>query len=158
MSNDTITLFLADDAQIVVEGIMDLVSGDPRIKVVGHCNNGLDVLEKVRAARPAVLVQDISIPGINGLEVCRLVKTEVPATAVLMLSMNANDQCIIDALENGASGYIAKEAVATELCDAVHAISRGEIYLGQGISRSVLDRVKIGDSLRPQEADKQANT
>ena len=66
-----------------------------------------------------------------------------------MLTMHTNEQCIMDALANGASGYIAKEAVAAELCDAVHAICRGEIYLGQGISRSVLDRVKIGDSVRP---------
>ena len=80
MSDDVITLFLTDDHQIVVEGIMDLVSSDPQIKVVGHCDNGLEILEKVRAARPAVLVQDISIPGLNGLEVCRIVKSEVPKT------------------------------------------------------------------------------
>lgn len=141
MSDDVITLFLTDDHQIVVEGIIALVAQDPCIQVVGHCNDGLEVLDKVRAAKPDVLVLDISLPGLNGLDACRIVKAEVPATHILMLTMHANEQCILDALENGASGYLIKEAVAQEFCEAVHAVARGEIYLGRSIPGDILDKV-----------------
>ena len=73
-------------------------------------------------------------------------KAEVPETSILMLSMHTNEQCVLDAFQSGASGYIAKEAVAEEFCQAVHAISRGEVYLGQGIPRSVLDRIDRTES------------
>jgi two-component system response regulator NreC len=141
MTDDKITLFLTDDHQIVVEGIMALVAQDPCIHVVGHCNDGLEVLDKVRTARPDVLVLDISLPGLNGLDACRMVKADIPKTRILMLTMHTNEQCILDAFERGASGYLIKEAVAQEFCEAVHAVSRGEVYLGRGIPRSILDRI-----------------
>jgi len=141
MSDDLITLFLADDHQLVVEGLVALVQQDPCIQVVGYCNSGLEVLEKVQAAKPDVLVLDISLPGLNGLDLCRRVKSALPATAVMMLTMHTNEQCILEALENGALGYLVKEAVALEFCEAVHAVSCGEIYLGQSIPIEVLDRV-----------------
>jgi len=141
MDDDKITLFLADDHQIVVEGLMALVARDPCIQVIDHCNDGLEVLEKVRKAQPDVLVLDISLPGINGLDLCRMVGQTVPDTAILMLTMHSNERCIIDALENGASGYLIKEAVSREFCEAIHAVARGEVFLGRGIPRTVLDHI-----------------
>ncbi len=141
MKDETITLFLTDDHTIVIEGIVALVSQDPCIQVVGHCTNGLQVLEKVREARPDVLVLDISIPGLNGLDACRMVKAELPDTKVMMLTMHSNEQCILDAFERGATGYLIKEAVAQEFCEAVHVVSRGEIYLGRSLPRNLLDRI-----------------
>src|SRR3546814_15502 len=108
MSDDNITLFLTDDHQIVVEGIIALVSQDPCIQVVGHCNHGMEVLDKVREAKPDVLVLDISMPGLNGLDACRLVTTELPKTKVMMLTMHSNEQCVVDAFERGATGYLIK--------------------------------------------------
>ena len=143
MLDEKITLFLADDHQIVVEGIMSLVAQDPSIQVVGHCNNGLEVLDKVQAALPDVLVLDISMPGLNGLEICRLVKVKVPKTVVMMLTMHANEQCIVDAMEHGATGYLIKETASSEFCEAVHVVARGEVYLGQGIPRTILNRIHI---------------
>ena len=140
-SDDKITLFLTDDHQIIVDGIMALVAQDPCIHVVGHCNNGLEVLDRVRAARPDILVLDISLPGMNGLDVCRQVKAQVPETSVLMFTMHTNEQCVMDALQHGASGYLVKEAASEEFCEAVHAVSRGEIFLGRGISRDILDQI-----------------
>ena len=138
MSNDKIPVFIADDSEMVIEAITALTASDPSIEIVGPCGNGLEVLDQIRASQPKVLVLDISLPGLNGLEVCRLLKAQVPMTSVLMLSMHTNERCVLDALRRGASAYIGKESVAEELCEAVHAISRGEIYLGQGIPRSVL--------------------
>jgi len=144
MTDEKITLFLADDHKIVVEGIMALMGQDPCIHVVGHCNNGLEVLPKVQSAKPDVLVLDISLPGMNGLDLCRMVKARIPETAILILTMHSNEQCIVWALENGASGYMIKESVSAELCEAVHAVARGEVYLGRGIPRTILDKINRG--------------
>jgi DNA-binding NarL/FixJ family response regulator len=141
MGDGVITLFLADDHQLVVEGLTALVSQDPCIQIVGHCNNGLAVLNDVKIANPDVLVLDISLPGMNGLDLCRLVKQALPQVAVMMLTMHTNEQCVLEALENGALGYLVKESISLEFREAVHAVSRGEIYLGQSIPISVLERV-----------------
>jgi len=141
MSDRVITLFLADDHQLIVEGMIALVSQDPCIQVVGYCNTGREVLEKVQEILPDVLVLDISLPGMNGLDVCRQVKKALPQTAIMMLTMHTNEQCILEALESGALGYLVKEAVALEFCEAVHAVARGEIYLGQSIPISILGKV-----------------
>jgi DNA-binding NarL/FixJ family response regulator len=156
MKDDSITLFLTDDHQIVIEGIMALVAKDPCIQVVGHCNNGLEVMGKIEACRPDVVVLDISLPGMNGLDLCRIIKKRLADTMILMLTMHSNERCVVDALQNGASGYLIKEAVSREFRDAVHAVARGEIYLGRGIPRGVLDhinkrRVDPYDSLTDRE-------
>jgi DNA-binding NarL/FixJ family response regulator len=139
MSDSQIALFLADDNQMVIEGIKALVANTPEIQVVGHCNNGLEVIEKVTAARPDVLVLDISLPGINGLNLCRMVKEKIPATAVIMLSMNASERIVMGALRNGANGYLTKESVSREFCGAIRTVFNGETYLAPGISKAVLE-------------------
>jgi len=141
MQDEKITLFLADDHQIVIEGIIALAARDPSIQVVGQCSDGLLVLGQVEAIRPDVVVLDISLPGLNGLDLCHMIKERLPETAVLMLTMHANESCIVDALESGATGYLIKESVSGEFCEAVHAVARGEVYLGRGIPRSVLKKV-----------------
>jgi DNA-binding NarL/FixJ family response regulator len=142
MNDEKIALYLADDNEMVVDGIKALVEGDPTIEVVGRAENGLEVADKVDQANATVLVCDISLPGMNGLEVCRSVKARTPDVAVLMLSMNASERIVAGALANGASGYLVKESVASELCKAIHAVARGETYLGQGIPDSVLKASK----------------
>ena len=141
MADSKITVYLADDHQLLVDGIKALVDKDPFIQVIGHCNDGLQVLSRLQDAKPDVLVLDISLPGVNGLDLCRLVHAEMPEIAIMMLTMHSNRKCIVAALENGATGYLIKEVASGEFCDAVHAVSRGEIFLGQGIPKSVMDEV-----------------
>jgi DNA-binding NarL/FixJ family response regulator len=141
MNEETITLFLADDHQILIEGITALVANDPSIQIIGHCNDGVQLLDRVQTAKPDVLVLDISLPGVNGLDLCRLVKAKVPETTILMLTMHSNEKCILTAFENGASGYLIKETVSREFCEAVHAVARGELYLGQEIPRSIMNKI-----------------
>ena len=142
MNEQKIALFLADDNEMVVEGLMALVANDPDIEVVGHCGEGLKVLGEVQATQPDVLVLDISLPGMNGLEVCRRVKQDRPQTKILMLSMNLSERIVIGALNNGASGYLIKEAVAGEFRRAIHTVARGETYLAPVIDRAILDKVR----------------
>jgi len=108
MSDQKITLFLADDNQMVLEGLMSLVESDQDIEVLGHCGEGPKVVGEVQATQPDVLVLDISLPGMNGLEVCRQVKQSRPETKILMLSMNLSERIVIGAINNGASGYLIK--------------------------------------------------
>ncbi len=149
MTDKAIKLFLVDDHQIVIDGIIALVESDPKIEVIGFCNDGLKVFDMVQAAKPDVAVLDISLPGLNGLDLCRLLRAKVPETAIIMFTMHANEKCIIDALNHGAKGYLVKESASGEFRQAVHAVANGEVYLGAGIPKTVLDQAT------PQTSDPQ---
>lgn len=142
--NDAITIFLADDHAMVRDGLAALVSGDSRLKIVGQCGEGLKILHEVGRTDPDVLVLDITMPGLNGLDICREVTQKENAPAVLILTMHDDEQFIARALEYGAAGYLLKEASAEQLTEAIHAVARGELFLGPGIPRSVLNRIGHG--------------
>jgi len=141
MSGKEITVFIADDHEMVREGLAALVANDPNIRVVGHCGDGLAVVEQVQKLRPKVVILDITMPRLNGLDICRELSRKVNGTAVLILTMHDEEQFIARALENGASGYLVKEAAGGQLKEAVHAVAQGDLYLGPGISRNVLQLI-----------------
>ncbi len=143
MNEEKINVFLTDDHQILIDGITALVARDPAIEIVGHCNDGLQLLSRLQVNKPDVLVLDISIPGVNGLDLCRLVNAKMPEVRIVMLTMHSNTRCVTAALENGASGYLIKETASAEFCQAIHAVCKGEIYLGQGVPASVLDEISL---------------
>ncbi|MFP4355097.1 MAG: response regulator [Phycisphaerae bacterium] len=132
---------MADDHAMVCAGLAALVAKDPQIEVVGQCRDGLAVLNQIAAVKPDVLVLDITMPGLNGLDVCREVRRRHPDTVILILTMHDEEQFIANALENGASGYLLKEAAADELASAIHRVAKGELYLGPGIPQSALRMV-----------------
>ena len=138
MADETITLFLADDHTMVREGIAALASKEPGFQVVGQCGEGLAVIDEVLRLCPDVVVLDIMMPGLNGLDVCRELTRKVKDAAVLILSMYEDEQFIARALEYGASGYLLKDSAPNQLGDAIRAVSRGELFLGPGIPRTVL--------------------
>jgi DNA-binding NarL/FixJ family response regulator len=148
--DEKVTVFLVDDHVMVREGLAALAARDPSIEVVGQCGEGLEVVKRVRELRPDVVVLDITIPGLNGLDVCRQLARKAKKTAVLILTMHEDEQFIARALANGASGYLLKEAAAAEFVAAVRRVARGEVYLGPGIPKSVLDRVRR-DAADPYE-------
>ncbi len=138
MGNGQISVFLADDHAMVREGLAAVVANAPDINVVGQCGDGLTVMEQVRQLRPDVVVLDITMPGLNGLDLCRELNRKVNGVSILILTMHDDEQFVAKALENGASGYLVKEAAAGQLTEAVQAVARGDLYLGPGISRNVL--------------------
>jgi DNA-binding NarL/FixJ family response regulator len=144
MEQGTISVFLADDHTMVREGLAALVAKDPAIRVVGQCGNGLDVVKMVHDLKPDVVVLDIGLPGLNGLDICRELTRKSRDTSVLILTMHDGEQFISGALEKGASGYLVKEAAADQLTQAIHRVARGELYLGPGIPKGVLQRVGRG--------------
>ncbi len=137
--NDTTDIYLADDHVMVREALASLVSKDSRFRVVGQTGDGLKVVEDVCTARPDVVVLDITMPGLNGLDVCRALNRRLRNLAVLILTMHDDEQFIARALEHGASGYLLKESAADELSEALARVARGELYLGPGIPRTVLE-------------------
>lgn len=144
-----IKLFLADDHTLVREGIAALVERESDLHVVGQCGDGLRVVEEVLRVKPDVVVLDLGMPGLNGIDICRQLARKAKDTAVLVLTMYVDEEFIVRALENGAAGYLMKEAASKELVEAVRAVARGELYLGSGIARSVLARLAAGTKEDP---------
>jgi DNA-binding NarL/FixJ family response regulator len=140
-----ISVFLADDHAMVREGLASLLDQEAAFTVVGQCGKGLDVVEQVIDARPDVVVLDIMMPGLNGLDICRELTRKAKSVAILMLSMCEDEQFVARALEYGASGYLLKDAVGEQLAEAIRAVAQGQLYLGQGISRNVLNHLAEGD-------------
>jgi len=141
MKEHTISVFLADDHTVVRQALAEMIAKEPDFVIVGQCGDGLTVTRQVLAAKPDVLVLDISMPGLNGLDICREVTRKMRRVAVLILSMHDDEEFVARSLENGASGYLMKEADNDQLVDALQTVARGELYLAPGISRNVLHRL-----------------
>ena len=141
MRKKAIRVFLADDHAMVREALAQLVAQNDDIRVVGQCGDGLAVVDKVRELRPDVVVLDIAMPGMNGLDICRLLTRKVRRSAVLVLTMHDDEEIIASALRYGASGYLLKEAAADQLAEAVRTVACGQLYLGAGIPSSVVQRI-----------------
>jgi two-component system response regulator NreC len=133
-------ILLADDHQVVLDGLKALLACEADLDVVGQATDGLDVLPKVLQLRPEVLVVDLMMPGLNGLEVTRQVHQRAPETRVIVLSMHANDGYVVEALRNGASGYVLKQADARALVDAIRAVRGGRRFLSPPLSDEKLER------------------
>lgn len=139
MPDKHITVFLADDHAMVREGLAAMLTKHDDIQIVGQCGDGLKVVDEVIRVCPDVIVLDIMMPGLNGLDICRELTRKVKSVGVLILSMCEDEQFIAKGLEYGASGYLLKESAARQLVAAVRAVARGELFLGPGIPRTVLD-------------------
>ena len=147
MTQDTIRIFLAEDHPIVREGLAVLMSKDEQMRVVGQCGDGLKVVDQVRELEPDVLVLDITMPGLSGLDICHEIVRKVKGAAVLFLTMHDEEEFIAKALEEGASGYLLKEeADGDQLRKAIRAVASGELFLGSGIPTSALRRIGRGDA------------
>lgn len=135
----TTRLLLADDHALVRAGIRALLEKLPGVTVVGEAADGREVLAQLAQARPDLVLTDIAMRGQGGLALSAEIRRDHPAIKVLILSMHANEEYVMQALRTGVSGYLLKDAVAAELELALAAVARGEVYLSPAISRRVLD-------------------
>ena len=134
-----ITILLADDHTMVRDGLRALLVENPDFSVVGSAANGLEALEKARELKPDVVVMDIAMPEMNGLDATEQIRQECPQTQVIILSIHATTEHIYQAFRVGALGYLLKESAGTELVAAVRAAHEGRRYLTQRIADTVLD-------------------
>lgn len=135
-----ISIILVDDHQIVRQGIRALLDREDDLKVICEGNEGNEALCLVRQFNPDVLVVDILMPGMSGLEVTRQVSQTNPNTRVVVLSMNANPPYVLEALRNGAAGYVLKNSGADELVEAIRAVVSGEHYISPQLSEGSITR------------------
>ena len=133
-----IRVMLVEDHALVLAGIRALLQNLPGIQVVAETGDGQAALRLLLSQRPDVAMLDISLPGLNGLEVTARVKRECPAVKVIILSMHANEEYVKQAFRAGAVGYLLKDSAVAELEQAVRAVSRGGMYLCAAISRQVI--------------------
>ena len=135
-----VKVILADDHVLVREGTRNLLEREPDIEVVGEASDGEEAIELVTKLHPHVVLMDIAMPKINGIEATRQIKTRCPATAVLILTAYDNDQYIVALLEAGAAGYLLKNVKGSDLVNAIRAVNAGESVLHPTIARKVFKR------------------
>jgi DNA-binding NarL/FixJ family response regulator len=137
---DKIKILLAEDHVIVREGTRELVQREPDMEVVAEADDGEEAVQLAAKLQPDVVIMDIAMPKLNGIEATKEIKTLCPATAVLILTAYDNDQYIFAFLEAGAAGYLLKTVRGHELIDAIRAVYAGESVLHPKIARKVLSR------------------
>jgi DNA-binding NarL/FixJ family response regulator len=145
----TARIVLADDHQVVRQGIRALLEREPDFSVVGETSDGLQVADLVDRTRPDVLVVDLVMPGLGGLDVARDVNRRFPKTRIVILSMHSSEPFVLQALRNGAAAYVLKESSASELVQAIRAVLAGRRYLSPPLSEKAIDtylaRAKMGE-------------
>ena len=134
-----ITVFLADDHAMVRDGLQLLLETSGDIEVVGQAGSGRAAVLQVNQIKPDVVLMDIAMPELNGIEATRQLIGDQPETKVIILSMHATSEHIYQALQAGASGYLLKEAVGQEVVKAVHEVFNGQRYLSQKITETLVD-------------------
>ncbi|MEA5448726.1 response regulator transcription factor [Leptolyngbya sp. CCNP1308] len=134
----TIQLVVADNHTLVRAGFRSLVEELDGIEVIGEAENGRDALHLIETLKPQIVLMDIAMPEMNGLEATARIAREFPQVKVLILSMHANEEYVYQALRSGASGYLLKDSGTEELELALRAIARGETYLCPAVSKYVV--------------------
>lgn len=133
------TIVLADDHHIVRQGVKALLENEKDFEVVGEASDGITVLTITGRLKPDILVLDLMMPGLNGLEVTRRVAKVSPATKTIILSMYMNEPYVIEALRNGAYGYILKESNIGDLIRAIREVAAGRHYLSPPLSERAIE-------------------
>jgi two-component system response regulator NreC len=143
---DRIRVLLADDHTILRDGIRSLLEDQPDMLVVGEAEDGHAAVRMACELKPDVVLMDIAMPLLNGLEAARRIKRDCPQARVLILSMHENEEYIRQALASGAMGYILKDAAAHDLLGAIRSVHAGEAVLSPAITRLVIeDYLRWGD-------------
>ena len=136
---ETIKLMLVDDHDVVRTGLRSFLETQPGFEVIAEANNGLQALEKAKEMRPDIVLMDITMPNMDGMEATRQLKKLYPECQILVLTVHADKQYFMKMLSVGASGYITKQAAADELVAAIHAVAAGHVYLHPALARWLLE-------------------
>lgn len=128
------TIILADDHKIVREGLKNLLSSEWDIEIIGEAENGREALNLVNEKKPDIIIMDIGMPELNGIEAAKKIKAESPETKIIALSMHSDKQFVTGMLRSGASGYLLKDCAVDELVDAIRTVMDKKVYLSSDIS------------------------
>lgn len=134
-----IRILLADDHAVVRQGFKMILSSQSDMEIVGEAGNGREVVELAENLKPDIVVMDVAMPELNGIEATRRLATSVPHARVVALSMHKDNVYVREILRAGARGYLLKDSVAGDLVSAIRAVAQGEGYISPAVSNAVLD-------------------
>ena len=134
----SISILLADDHEIFRQGLQMLLGNQAGIKVVGQAANGLEAVALAEKLRPDVVIVDMMMPGLNGLEVTSQIRQRLPGSRVIVLSMHDDERYVLDTLQSGASGYVLKDSSTKDLLLAIYAAMDGKVFLSPPISERAI--------------------
>ena len=137
---DEITVLLADDHSLVRRGFRRLLEDDEMMKVVGEASNGVEAIRMAYELKPKVVVMDLSMPELDGVQATKEIVKHLPGTEVLVLSMHADDNYVRNALDAGAKGYLLKSAIDVDLVGAIKAVAEGRRVMGAGLKYVAQER------------------
>ncbi|SRR6266849_5164967 len=133
------SVIIADDHEVVRQGVRALLRSDPTVRIVAEAADGAEAVRLVEKHRPEVLIADVAMPIMNGIEVAREVARVSPRTRTIILSMYASEAYVVDALRSGAAGYVLKDSRSSELLEAIHQVLAGRRYLSPPLSQRAID-------------------
>jgi len=137
-----IHILLADDHWVVRAGLRTVLDGQPNLRVVGEATTGEEAVEKTRALKPDVVLMDLLMPGIGGLEALRRIAALPGGTKILVLSVHLQEDTLLEVLEAGGSGFVTKSATAENLTQAIQAVAHNEVFLDPSAARVLVDHHK----------------
>ena len=146
-----IRVLIVDDHRLVSDAIARLLQEDPTIQIVGQATTGPEALALTRQLSPSIILMDIGLPGMDGVEATWTLRRQFPAIPVLILTMFEQEAYVIDALRAGASGYLVKTASAAELLAAVRMVCAGEAFLHPQVASGAFYRMVTSDRLRSRD-------
>ncbi len=147
---DKIRVVLADDHFVVRNGIKTLIDGS-EIEIIGEASNGVEAVEVVKRLSPDVILMDISMPQMNGLDATEIISKQYKSSKSLILSMYDNEEYILSAVEVGAQGYLLKDAPREEILSAIRTVARGEKYFNSSVSNIIINGyIKVKKSGSPE--------
>ena len=138
----TVRVLIADDHTLVRESLVGLLQADGDVQVVAQAANGHEAVEKALQFQPDVVVTDLSMSGLGGLEVIRRLREALPGARILVLTMHQEDEYVLQAVRAGASGYLVKDAASSELLAAVRALHAGRAHFGPQAARALAERLQ----------------
>ena len=141
MSDTKTRLMIVDDHEVVRMGLRAALEVEPDFAVVAEASNGIEAIDKARVHRPDIILMDVRMDGMDGIEACREVRSEFPETRVLMLTSYAEEETVVAALLAGAAGYVLKNVARSRLLEALRSVARGETLLDSKLTKGVLEKL-----------------
>lgn len=139
---EQVRVLLADDHALFREGLAGIISAQPDMQVVGEANDGLEAFVKAQELKPDLILMDVQMPGMDGIEAVRHIKQVLPETIIVMLTVRGDDEMLFEALKNGAQGYLLKEIRSQSLLEMLRGALRGEAALSPNLAGRVLSEFR----------------
>ena len=144
-----IRVIVCDDQEIVCQGLTTILNNDPQIQVIATANNGLDVQTLVATHQPDLVLMDLKMPGMNGIQATQKIRSSFPNVKILILTTYDDDEWLFDAIRAGAAGYLLKDTPADNLIKAIKGTIEGETYLDPNVAGKVLNKVATQQQVTP---------